>query len=192
MTRLLGTLDPAQRAAICLFLDEGLSWDEVAARLGLPSAGAARMRYVRAVALLRERWTRGWRRRSRRSSNGSTTAARPTTPGSAPRTESPASSTHSARYTVPAPPRLVHDLVPHRHDEPRVERGLAAVLEPRQVAEQVPEYRLRDVGRVVPALEARAEGAPGDPLDAVPVGLVERRDGCGVAGPGASEHLGER
>jgi RNA polymerase sigma-70 factor (ECF subfamily) len=59
MTRLLGTMDPTQRAVICLFLDEGLAWEEIANRLGLPSAGAARLRYVRALAVLRDRWTRG-------------------------------------------------------------------------------------------------------------------------------------
>jgi RNA polymerase sigma-70 factor, ECF subfamily len=59
LTALLGTLEPAQNAVIGLFLDEGLSWDEVARRLDLPSAAAARMRYVRALAMLRDRWTRG-------------------------------------------------------------------------------------------------------------------------------------
>jgi RNA polymerase sigma factor (sigma-70 family) len=59
VTRLLGTMDPTQRAVICLFLDEGLAWDDVARRLSLPSGGAARLRYVRALAALRERWTRG-------------------------------------------------------------------------------------------------------------------------------------
>lgn len=59
LTSLLGTLDATQSAVIGLFLDEGLSWDEVAARLDLPSGAAARMRYVRALAALRERWSRG-------------------------------------------------------------------------------------------------------------------------------------
>jgi RNA polymerase sigma-70 factor (ECF subfamily) len=55
---LLGTLDPSQSEVIGLRIDEGLGWEEVASRLGLPSADAARMRFVRAVTLLRERWTR--------------------------------------------------------------------------------------------------------------------------------------
>ena len=59
LTSLLGTLDATQSGVIGLFLDEGLSWDEIAARLGLPTGAAARMRYVRALAALRERWTRG-------------------------------------------------------------------------------------------------------------------------------------
>ncbi len=59
LTALLGTLDPAQNAVIGLHLDEGLPWETIAERLGLPSAAAARMRYVRAIATLRERWTRG-------------------------------------------------------------------------------------------------------------------------------------
>lgn len=58
VSRLLGTLRPDQRAVIGLFIDQQLSWAEVAAHLGLPSAGAARLRYVRAVAALQERWTR--------------------------------------------------------------------------------------------------------------------------------------
>jgi RNA polymerase sigma factor (sigma-70 family) len=57
--QILGTLDPDDRAVIGLFVDEGLPWAEVARRLGLPSPDAARMRYVRAVATLRQRWTRG-------------------------------------------------------------------------------------------------------------------------------------
>lgn len=59
LTVLLGTLDPVQNAVIGLFLDEGLAWDAIASRLGLPSAAAARMRYVRALEALRDRWTRG-------------------------------------------------------------------------------------------------------------------------------------
>lgn len=59
VTSLLGTLEPSQAAVIGLFLDEELSWDEIARRLGVPSAAAARMRYVRAIAALRERWARG-------------------------------------------------------------------------------------------------------------------------------------
>jgi RNA polymerase sigma factor (sigma-70 family) len=59
LTTLLGGLDPERRAVIGLFLDQGLSWDEIARRLSLPSAAAARMRYVRAVAALRDRWTQG-------------------------------------------------------------------------------------------------------------------------------------
>jgi RNA polymerase sigma factor (sigma-70 family) len=58
VSRLLGTLRPDQRTVIGLFIDQQLSWAEVAAHLGLPSAGAARLRYVRAVAALRKRWTR--------------------------------------------------------------------------------------------------------------------------------------
>lgn len=56
VTSLLGTLDPTQAAVIGLFLDEGLSWEEIAARIGVTSAAAARMRYVRAIAALRDRW----------------------------------------------------------------------------------------------------------------------------------------
>ena len=57
LNRLLGSLDPEQRAVIGLHVDEGLPWPAVAARLALPSADAARMRYVRALAALRDRWT---------------------------------------------------------------------------------------------------------------------------------------
>ncbi|MHC5011734.1 MAG: RNA polymerase sigma factor [Planctomycetota bacterium] len=55
---LLGTLRPEQRAVIGLHIDQQLTWDEVASHLGLPSAGAARLRYVRAIAALRARWKR--------------------------------------------------------------------------------------------------------------------------------------
>lgn len=55
--RLLGSLAPEQREVVGLHVDEGLSWTDVAARAGLPSAAAARMRYVRALEVLRARWT---------------------------------------------------------------------------------------------------------------------------------------
>ncbi|MHC4341065.1 MAG: RNA polymerase sigma factor [Planctomycetota bacterium] len=53
---LLGTLRPEQREIIGLFIDQQLTWAEIAARLGLPSAGAARLRYVRAIAALHAKW----------------------------------------------------------------------------------------------------------------------------------------
>ncbi|MHC4940110.1 MAG: RNA polymerase sigma factor [Planctomycetota bacterium] len=55
---LLGTLRPEQRAVIGLFIDQRLPWAEIAARLDLPSAGAARLRYVRAIAALQAKWNR--------------------------------------------------------------------------------------------------------------------------------------
>ncbi|MHC4957692.1 MAG: RNA polymerase sigma factor [Planctomycetota bacterium] len=55
---LLGTLRPEQREIIGLFIDQQLPWAEVAARLGLRSAGAARLRYVRAIAALHAKWNR--------------------------------------------------------------------------------------------------------------------------------------
>ncbi|MHC4492133.1 MAG: RNA polymerase sigma factor [Planctomycetota bacterium] len=55
---LLGTLCPEQRAIIGLFIDQQLTWAEIAARLELPSAGAARLRYVRAIAALQAKWNR--------------------------------------------------------------------------------------------------------------------------------------
>lgn len=58
LTRILGTLEPDQRTVVGLHVDEGLPWVEVARRAGLPTADAARMRYVRALAALRDRWTR--------------------------------------------------------------------------------------------------------------------------------------
>ena len=51
------TLPGAVAAFERLLLDHGLlGWAEVATRLGLPSAGAARLRYVRALAALQSRW----------------------------------------------------------------------------------------------------------------------------------------
>lgn len=55
---LLGSLRPGQRAIIGLYIDQQLSWAAIAARLGLPSAGAARLRYVRAIAALQAKWNR--------------------------------------------------------------------------------------------------------------------------------------
>lgn len=57
VSRLLGTLRPDQRAVIGLYIDQQHTWAEIADRLGLPSAGAARLRYVRAIAALQSRWT---------------------------------------------------------------------------------------------------------------------------------------
>jgi RNA polymerase sigma-70 factor (ECF subfamily) len=55
---LLGSLRPEQREIIGMFIDQQLPWAEVAARLGLRSAGAARLRYVRAIAALHAKWNR--------------------------------------------------------------------------------------------------------------------------------------
>jgi RNA polymerase sigma factor (sigma-70 family) len=57
LCRLLGTLEPHDREILGLVVDEELSWGDCARRMGLPSADAARMRYVRALARLRELWT---------------------------------------------------------------------------------------------------------------------------------------
>ena len=56
LNRALGALEPGQRAVIGLRIDEELPWIEVARRLGLPSPDAARVRYVRVLAALRDRW----------------------------------------------------------------------------------------------------------------------------------------
>ncbi len=56
LSRLLGSLPPEQREVICLRVDEGLSWSDVARALDLPTADAARVRYVRALCSLRGRY----------------------------------------------------------------------------------------------------------------------------------------
>ena len=58
LRRLLGSLDPDDRAVIGLRVHEGRPWADVARRLGCGAPDAARMRYVRALAALRDRWTR--------------------------------------------------------------------------------------------------------------------------------------
>jgi RNA polymerase sigma-70 factor (ECF subfamily) len=49
-------LDDDKRTLMKLRLDDGLSFAEIADRLGLPSADAARKRYARCLADLRRRW----------------------------------------------------------------------------------------------------------------------------------------
>jgi RNA polymerase sigma factor (sigma-70 family) len=56
LRHLLGTLESDDRAVIGLRVHEGLPWAEVAERLGLGGADAARMRYVRVLEALRNRW----------------------------------------------------------------------------------------------------------------------------------------
>ena len=54
----LGTLDATSREVIRLRLREGKSYREIAEIVGAPSENAARMRFERAVAKLRSKWTR--------------------------------------------------------------------------------------------------------------------------------------
>lgn len=51
---LLATLDPTERQLITLRLWDELSWEELAARLELPSPEAARKRYTRTLARIAE------------------------------------------------------------------------------------------------------------------------------------------
>lgn len=53
------SLPAAQRDVIALRSVEGLGFAEIAVRLGLPGADAARMRYARALVALRARWAGG-------------------------------------------------------------------------------------------------------------------------------------
>lgn len=57
VTRALEQLAPSQRSVIHLRTHEGLAFADIAARLGLPTADAARVRYARALLELRKRWT---------------------------------------------------------------------------------------------------------------------------------------
>jgi RNA polymerase sigma-70 factor (ECF subfamily) len=57
LAAILAQLDDAHREVVLLRAAEGLSFHEVAVRLGLPGADAARKRYARALLALRERWT---------------------------------------------------------------------------------------------------------------------------------------
>jgi RNA polymerase sigma-70 factor (ECF subfamily) len=57
LARALETLTPEQRSVIHLRAHEGLAFADVAQRLGLPSADAARVRYARTLLELRKRWT---------------------------------------------------------------------------------------------------------------------------------------
>lgn len=54
----LATLDPPQREVIELRDIQGLSFAAIAERLDLPGADAARMRYTRALLVLRRKWNR--------------------------------------------------------------------------------------------------------------------------------------
>jgi RNA polymerase sigma-70 factor (ECF subfamily) len=56
LSRLLGSVSAEQRDVICLRVDEGMSWSDVARALDLPTADAARVRYVRALYALRDRF----------------------------------------------------------------------------------------------------------------------------------------
>jgi RNA polymerase sigma-70 factor, ECF subfamily len=53
---LLCELDPVQQDVVRLHDQEGLTFRQVAERLGLPSEDAARMRHARALLALRKRW----------------------------------------------------------------------------------------------------------------------------------------
>ena len=53
---LVGQVDEQSRDLIRMRIDEGLSFAAIAVRLDLPSADAARMRFTRAMARLRDRW----------------------------------------------------------------------------------------------------------------------------------------
>jgi len=52
------SLDEDKRRLMQMRLDDGLSFAEIAARLGLPSADAARKRYARCLATLRAKWSK--------------------------------------------------------------------------------------------------------------------------------------
>jgi RNA polymerase sigma-70 factor (ECF subfamily) len=56
---LLDGLRPEQREVLFLRERDGLAFADVAERLGLPNADAARMRYARALLALRDRWVAG-------------------------------------------------------------------------------------------------------------------------------------
>lgn len=55
--RALRTLDDRSRALVLLRVEEGLPFAEIAEQLDLPSPDSARMRFARAMAELRARWT---------------------------------------------------------------------------------------------------------------------------------------
>ena len=56
LREILDGLDEETRAILVLRAQQGLAFREVAARMRLPGADAARMRYARALVVVRERW----------------------------------------------------------------------------------------------------------------------------------------